>query len=75
MHNGAPIDVFYFKINLQSGYQAEQNGEKLWGKFVRNPSTVHNDQTSVQWWFSNWIMENNNWVKRDEQLTAAPVIR
>lgn len=75
LHNGAPIDVFFFRINLQSGYQAEQHGEKLWGKFVRNPSTSHNDQSAVQWWFSNWVMESGKWVKKDELLTSAPEIK
>lgn len=75
LHNGIPIDEFFFKINLVSGYQAEQNGEKLWGKFVRNPSTGHHNQSDVQWWFSNWVNENNKWVKKDEKITAPPQIR
>lgn len=72
---GVPIDMFFFKILYTTGYQVEQNGEKLWGRFVRNPATDHTNQTTVQWWFSNWVLQNGKWVKKDEKITSPPKIR
>lgn len=66
-HNGVPIDTFYFKIVLPNGVQAEQNGQKLWGKFVRVPSTTSRDQTAVEWWFSDWVRARDSWTRSEKK--------
>lgn len=59
---GIPIDIFFFKTLAPNGYQAEQNGDKLWGKFVREPASSHTDQSKVVWWYSDWRWDGNKWV-------------
>ncbi len=66
-HNGVPIDTFYFKIVLPHGVQAEQNGQKLWGKFVRVPSTTYRDQSHVEWWYSDWVRSGDGWARSEKK--------
>ncbi len=73
--NGVLIDIFFFSINHITGYQIEQDGQKLWGRFVRKPATDHPDQSAVQWWFSNWVLQNGRWVKKDEKIATPPKIK
>jgi len=73
--NRTPIDVFYFKTLNINGYQIEQDGEKLWGRFVRRPSSDYSDQSNVEWWFVEWIFENNKWVVKEKKMSAPPKIR
>lgn len=60
-------DLFYFKVMNNNGYQAEQDGEKLWGRFVRVPSVTHSDQSAVTWWYVTWVYKNNRWVQEQKK--------
>lgn len=60
-HEGVPIDVYFFPITAPGGSQAEQDGQKLWGRFVRYPSVGTEPNRSLQWWYVNWIFRNGRW--------------
>ncbi len=66
-YEGTPIDVFFFKILATNGSQVEQNGAKLWGRFVRLPATTHSDQSNVVWSIANWKLDGEKWVKDNKQ--------
>lgn len=74
-NNGRPIDVFFFRILHPGGYQVEQDGKRLWGRFVREPALSHPDQSNVQWWFINWVFENTGWVQKEMLLKNIPGVR
>ncbi len=70
MDNGQPIDVFYFRVLHPAGYQVEQDGKKLWGRFVRKPSADYSNQLVVEWWYVDWFPENNKWVQKEKKLES-----
>lgn len=72
--NGVPIDVFFFSIVDRLGQPATVNGERLWGRFVRTPSTRHSDQSSVVWWFVDHRWNGSAWVM-EERRGIQPVVR
>lgn len=64
-HEGRPIDLFYFWILSPKGGQAEQDGQKLWGRFVRLPATTYPDQSNVVWWIADYRLKGKRWVPED----------
>lgn len=74
MHNGVPIDLFYFKIVNEFGIHISQDGELLWGKFVRVPAFDHPEQGNVEWWFANWVRDGDRW-KPDSKRGVTVVIK
>jgi hypothetical protein len=68
---GIPYDAYYFPIILLDQTQATQNGEKLWGRFVRSPSHDYRDQSSVQWWFVTWdVQDGPVWVQQERKIAS-----
>ena len=72
-HEGRPIDQFFFWILSPNGYQAEQDGQKLWGRFVRVPSFAQPDQSNVVWWVANWKLNGARWVSDDKKGISVEV--
>lgn len=58
---GIPIDIYFYPITLPDGTQATQNGEKLWGRFVRKPAADFPNATSVEWWHATWVQRGGVW--------------
>ena len=60
---GTPIDVYYFEIRAPDGSHAEQDGQKLSGRFVRSPAwgTITKTKDGVRWWYVYWIFKNGRW--------------
>lgn len=60
-NEGTPIDVYFFEIRAANGSHAEQDGQKLWGRFVRQPAAGVNSKGEVQWWSFLWVLKNGRW--------------
>lgn len=65
-HEGIPIDVYFFEIVGPDGAQAAQDGQKLWGRFVRYPAVGVQIKDDVIWWYVDWIFKYGRW----EALTS-----
>ncbi len=59
--NGIPIDIYFYPITRTDGTQATQNGEKIWGRFVRKPAADSPNATSVEWWHATWVQRGGAW--------------
>jgi pimeloyl-ACP methyl ester carboxylesterase len=65
--NGVPIDEYYYPILQATGVQATQDGQPLWGRFVRVPAAGQGNQSSVVWWHVTWVPVNGGY-----QLSNTP---
>ena len=61
MFEDQPIDQYFYAIRTPSGEQVTQNGEELWGRFVRVPSADTGNRNPV-WWHITWVFRNGAWV-------------
>lgn len=66
-NNGVPIDTFYFKITETTGEHVRQDGQELWGRFVRNPALDHPNQASIETWFVTWNRRGNRWINEERK--------
>ncbi len=60
-HEGTPIDVYFFEIIGPDGTQPSQDGQKLWGRFVRYPAVGVQIKEDTIWWYVDWIFKNGRW--------------
>ena len=66
-HNGIPIDTFFFKITEATGEHVRQDGQELWGRFVRNPALDHPNQSNIETWFVTWNRRGNRWINEERK--------
>jgi hypothetical protein len=71
---GVPIDLYYYRIPPYKGVPAAQDGEDLWGRFVRVPSANYFDQSSVVWWHAWWTYENGRWLYHQADNIPPPKV-
>lgn len=74
MNHDIPIDVFFFKILAPDGSHAVQKGEKIWGRFVRQPSVDHPDQSKVTWWAVTWRLVDRSWVESQRTVASVEIL-
>ena len=72
---GKPIDVYYYEIYDANKIQVEQNGKKLYGRFVRVPSADYFDQSMVVWHHSTWAFNGINWIQQDNKNVRVEIIQ
>lgn len=61
LHEGTPIDLYYYPIRSAGGEQLVQNGELLWGRFVRT-SGIPGGGTPGPWWHATWVFRDGAWT-------------
>lgn len=72
-NEGTSIDVYFFEIRAADGSHAEQDGGKLWGRFVRQPAAGVDSKGEVQWWQVDWVFKNGRWESVTEKGTPFTV--
>lgn len=66
LHEGRPIEIYFFEIIGPDGREAIQAGSKLWGRFVKQTD----EKGSTTYWFVDWIFRGGRW-EVDEGKTEA----
>lgn len=70
---GRLIDVYYFPIK-DRGKDVFQDGEQLWGRFVRDPAAGTPDQSRVQYWRVNWVKKDGRWLEEQSRIGGFEVL-
>jgi len=61
LHEGVPIDVYFYEILGPDSLPVSQDGAKLWGRFVRHPAVGHEGKGDVTYYFVEWIFRGGRW--------------
>lgn len=62
--DGRPIDIYFFPMPGYLEPQATQDGELLWGRFVRVPSFDYPDQSEATWYYVTWVFDGSRFVEQ-----------
>lgn len=59
-----PIDTYYYPL-LENGRPVFYNGEQLWERFARVPSSDYPDQSNARMYHVTKVRQGNAWVERE----------
>jgi hypothetical protein len=66
-----PIDVYFYEVRGPDGRQYVQDGNPLWGRFVRIPAAGHDAGSTAKWWHMEWVFRDGRWEQ--SHLENVPV--
>lgn len=68
------FSCFFFAAPPVDGVAAEQDGQPLWNRFVRDPAGDATDRAGATWWYSRWERADGRWRQRDTRDVAVEVL-
>lgn len=74
VRDGHTVDTYYVPAPPVEGIAAEQDGQPLWNRFVRDPAGESTDRAGATWWFSRWERADGRWRQRDTRDLAVEVL-
>ncbi|MCL4818947.1 MAG: hypothetical protein KJ067_07385 [Vicinamibacteria bacterium] len=74
VRDGHTVDTYYVPAPPVDGIAAEQDGQPLWNRFVRDPAGESTDRAGATWWFSRWERADGRWRQRDTRDLAVEVL-